>query len=332
MIELKSVSKVFSTRQGSTEALAKLSLSIKQGEVFGIIGASGSGKSTLVRLMNRLERPSSGQVLIEGRDLSKLSSKALSALRHELGMIFQSFGLLNSRTARQNIALALELAQGPLDAKAWARVDDLLAQVGLSEHGHKTPRQLSGGQKQRIAIARALANSPKILLCDEPTSALDPESTQGILELLKALNAELGLTIVIVTHEMDVVRQVCDRVAVLEAGHLAELGAVEEVLFTPKSDVAKALSDQILPPPKWPVKSGELRLKLTYFGDTVSGPALSYATQGLEAHFSIVSGQVSELKSQPYGHLIADIGGADQLEVVERLRQRGVRVTEVLDV
>ncbi|UDF05635.1 methionine ABC transporter ATP-binding protein [Asticcacaulis sp. AND118] len=326
MIALRGVTKRFTSKGGVQAALDGVDLDIARGEVFGIIGPSGSGKSTLIRLLNRLETPSEGRVVVNGVDLAGLDARALSALRHKMGMIFQAFGLLSSKTALQNVAYALELAGTGTAETRRQRALDLLDRVGLSAHAQKYPAQLSGGQKQRVAIARALANAPDILLCDEATSALDPEATQGILALLGELNSELGLTIVLVTHEMDVVRQVCDRVAVLDHGQLAEAGAVEQVLFAPVSAAGRALSKHILPPP--PEGVGKSAVTLTYFGEVVYSDALSASVQGLEARFSVLSGQVSSLKSGPYGHMIVDMSGADRTEALNRLRARGVTVTE----
>jgi D-methionine transport system ATP-binding protein len=330
LIRFHDVAKRFALKGRTQDALSGVSLGIERGEVFGIIGPSGSGKSTLVRLINRLETPTRGTVEIDGVDIGGLKSAQLSALRHKLGMIFQSFGLLSSKTARQNVLFALQLAKKTVDAADQRRVDDLLERVALSDHADKYPSQLSGGQKQRVAIARALANAPDILLCDEPTSALDPEATQGVLGLLAELNRDLGLTVVIVTHEMDVVRQICDRVAVLEEGKLAEVGAVAQVLFDPVSNAARALGKHLLPHAPAISGAADTRLRLTYFGDVVTGDALSAATQGADVRFSILAGQVSELKSVPYGHLIVDITGTDRAMVIERLQTRGVRVEALL--
>lgn len=325
-IALRGVTRRFTSKSGVQAALDGVDLDIARGEVFGIIGPSGSGKSTLIRLLNRLETPSEGRVSVNGVDLAGLDARALSAMRHKMGMIFQQFGLLSSKTAVQNVAYALELAGTGTAVSRRQRALDLLDRVGLSAHAQKYPAQLSGGQKQRVAIARALANAPDILLCDEATSALDPESTQGILTLLGELNRELGLTIVLVTHEMDVVRQVCDRVAVLDHGRLAEVGTVEQVLFAPVSAAGRALSKHILPPP--PGGVGRDAVTLTYFGEVVYSDALSASVQGLEARFSVLSGQVSSLKSGPFGHMIVDMSGADRAEALNRLRARGVTVTE----
>ena len=226
MIHLSGVCKRFA---GSTvAALDDVTLDIAGGEIFGVIGQSGAGKSTLVRLINALERPSAGLIEVDGIDVASLSAADLRALRRRIGMIFQNFGLLSSRTAAGNVSFPLELVGVPREERA-ARVETLLARVGLSDHAAKYPAQLSGGQKQRVGIARALATDPRILLCDEATSALDPETTRSVLALLRDLNRERGLTIVLITHEMAVVRAICDRVAVLDAGRVVETGTVAEV-------------------------------------------------------------------------------------------------------
>ena len=223
LVELTDVMKRFAGTGGV--ALDGVSLSIVRGEIFGVIGQSGAGKSTLIRLINALERPSAGRIMVEGMDVAHLPAAELRGVRRRVGMIFQNFGLLSSRTVAANIAFPLKLA-GVARAERNARVAVLLERVGLSEHATKYPAQLSGGQKQRVGIARALATGPDILLCDEATSALDPETTRSVLALLRTLNQELGLTIVLITHEMDVVRAVCDRVAVLERGRVVESGPV----------------------------------------------------------------------------------------------------------
>lgn len=226
VIELIDIHKRYAGAGGA--ALDGVSLSVARGEVFGIIGPSGAGKSTLIRLINALERPNDGRVEVEGVDITTLASSALRALRRRIGMIFQNFGLLSSATVAANIAFPLKLAGTPA-VERDAKVAALLNRVGLQDHANKYPAQLSGGQKQRVGIARALATGPDILLCDEATSALDPETTRSVLALLRELNQELGLTIVLITHEMEVVRAVCDRVAVLERGKVVEIGRVADI-------------------------------------------------------------------------------------------------------
>ncbi|MDY1008230.1 MULTISPECIES: methionine ABC transporter ATP-binding protein [unclassified Sphingomonas] len=226
MIRLRDVSKTYPASDAA--ALDGVSLEIPAGGVFGVIGQSGAGKSTLIRLINALERPTSGRVEVDGIDVASLSAADLRALRRRIGMIFQNFGLLSSRTVAANVAFPLVLA-GVAKATRESKVAALLDRVGLSDHAAKYPAQLSGGQKQRVGIARALATDPDILLCDEATSALDPETTRSVLTLLRDLNRDLGLTIVLITHEMDVVRYVCDRVAVLERGQVVETGTVTDI-------------------------------------------------------------------------------------------------------
>ncbi|MCJ8158286.1 methionine ABC transporter ATP-binding protein [Sphingomonas sp. LaA6.9] len=226
VIQLTDVRKRFAANSGP--ALDRVDLSVARGEIFGVIGQSGAGKSTLVRLINALERPSSGRVEVDGIDVSTLDAAGLRQLRRRIGMIFQNFGLLSSRTVTQNVAFPLKLAGDPR-AAIDARVDELLLRFGLSDHAHKYPAQLSGGQKQRVGIARAVATQPDILLCDEATSALDPQTTRSVLTLLKELNRELGLTVVLITHEMEVVRAICDRVAVLDHGVVVETGPVADI-------------------------------------------------------------------------------------------------------
>jgi len=226
VIELADIYKRFAGSGGA--ALNGVSLSVSRGEVFGVIGPSGAGKSTLIRLINALETPSAGRVVVDGTDLAGLSAGDLRALRRRIGMIFQNFGLLASRTVAANVAFPLKLT-GIGRSDREAKVAALLGRVGLSDHAGKYPAQLSGGQKQRVGIARALATDPDILLCDEATSALDPETTRNVLDLLRSLNRDLGLTIVLITHEMDVVRAVCDRVAVLERGEIVESGRVADI-------------------------------------------------------------------------------------------------------
>lgn len=238
MIALHDIEKRFAGSGGA--ALDGVSLSVARGEVFGVIGPSGAGKSTLIRLINALERPSSGRVEIEGMDIARLSPAALRMVRRRIGMIFQNFGLLSSRTVTQNVAFPLKLAGMKRPARD-AKVSGLLARVGLTDHAGKYPPQLSGGQKQRVGIARALATDPDILLCDEATSALDPETTRSVLALLRDLNDELGLTIVLITHEMDVVRAVCDRVAILDAGRIVETGPVAEIFAGARHPATRAM-------------------------------------------------------------------------------------------
>ena len=240
MIHIENLSKTFDTRRSQVHAVHNVSLDVEKGEIFGIIGLSGAGKSTLVRCMNLLERPTSGKIIINGNDLSALSQKELGLARRRIGMIFQEFNLLLQRSVLDNVCLPLEIA-GASKKEARKRAIEYLRTVGLEEKASAYPAQLSGGQKQRVAIARVLASEPEIILCDEATSALDPQTTQNILGLLKKINTEYGITIVVITHEMRVVEQICSRVAVLDRGSVAELGTVDEVFSSPKTVAAQRL-------------------------------------------------------------------------------------------
>ena len=244
MISLKAVSKKFNTKQGQIVAVDGVNLDIKKGEIFGIIGYSGAGKSTLIRLLNGLEKPTGGKIIVNGQEITSISEAKLRQVRQKVSMIFQHFNLLWSRTVAENIAFPLEIAGVPKDKRA-DRVNELIELVGLEGRGDYYPSQLSGGQKQRVGIARALANRPEVLLCDEATSALDPETTDSILDLLVSINEKLGLTIVLITHEMQVIQKICNRVAVMEAGHVVEEGDVLEVFQNPKQPITKRFVSQV---------------------------------------------------------------------------------------
>ena len=239
-ILIQDVSKTFETKDGSVQALNHVSLSIETGDIYGIIGMSGAGKSTLVRCMNFLEQPTSGNVLIKGRALGGLKEKELRKQREQIGMIFQHFNLLMQKSVLENVCFPMYI-QGKKKKEAREKAEELLEIVGLKEKANAFPSQLSGGQKQRVAIARALATSPKILLCDEATSALDPQTTASILELLQEINRKFNITIVIITHQMSVVRKICSHVAIMKSGEIVETGSVSEIFSHPKSDVAREL-------------------------------------------------------------------------------------------
>ena len=247
MINLQNVSKIYRSKHGDVNAVQDVTLTIKKGEIFGIIGYSGAGKSSLIRLLNGLEQPTSGTVEVAGRKISEIKGKKLRKARQEISMIFQHFNLLWSRTVRDNIAFPLEIA-GVSKAKRLERVAELIKLVGLEGKENAYPSQLSGGQKQRVGIARALANNPKVLLCDEATSALDPQTTDSILGLLSDINERLGLTIVLITHEMHVIRKICHRVAVMENGKVVEEGDVLNVFIKPKEEMTKRFVQQVTEP------------------------------------------------------------------------------------
>jgi len=238
MIAVENVSKVFYKKKTAVHALQDISLHVAEGEIFGVIGSSGAGKSTLIRCINLLERPTAGRVIVDGHDLGSLSPRQLTLARREIGMIFQHFNLLSSRTVFGNIAFPLELSHTPKETIAQ-RVQELLALVGLTAKAQDYPASLSGGQKQRVAIARTLASRPKVLLCDEATSALDPETTLSILSLLKDINRQLGITLLLITHDMNVVRTICDRVGVISEGKLIETGLVREVFARPQTELTR---------------------------------------------------------------------------------------------
>ena len=240
IVELRGLGKIFQSKTNLVKALEDINLTIYAGEIFGIIGLSGAGKSTLVRCINFLERPTSGSVIFDGADLGLLAERELLKSRQSMGMIFQQFNLLMQRNALQNICFPLELA-GVSKKEAKERAKELLDIVGLADKAKAYPAQLSGGQKQRVAIARALATNPKVLLCDEATSALDPTTTRSILNLLKEINQKLGITVIVITHEMSVIEEICNRVAIIDQSHIAEIGEVEEVFVRPQSEIAKQL-------------------------------------------------------------------------------------------
>lgn len=259
MIKIDNLSKEFQTSNGKFEALKNINLTIEDGDIFGIIGLSGAGKSTLVRCMNLLEKPTTGNVFLDEYKLNDLSPKALREKRRKIGMIFQQFNLLNQRTALKNVCYPLEIA-GVTKKEAIAKSEKLLSLVGMSDKKNSYPSQLSGGQKQRVAIARALATDPKVLLCDEATSALDPDTTNSILELLKNINEEMGVTIVIITHEMSIVEKICSKMAILDSGEIVESGAVSEIFLSPKSQIGRKL---IVPKDEFSIKRMKQELSVT---------------------------------------------------------------------
>jgi D-methionine transport system ATP-binding protein len=315
-------------------ALQPFNLDIADGEVFGIIGLSGAGKSTLIRLINLLERPSGGSILINDIEMTALAEPALRAQRRKIGMIFQHFNLLASQTVADNVAFPLRLA-GERNADALRqRVDELIARVGLTAHADKYPSQLSGGQKQRVGIARALANRPSILLCDEATSALDPQTTASVLELLAEINRELKLTIVLITHEMDVVRRVCDRVAVLDAGVIVERGAVADVFLHPQHPTTRRFVNEALPEEA----ASELApfaqvpgriLRLSFRGDTTLTPALGRVARETGIDFNILAGRIDRIKNLPYGQLTLAMQGEHVDTALTALHEAGIEIEEL---
>ena len=333
MIEVRKVDKQFLTPQGPFFALREVDLTVAAGEVFGIIGRSGAGKSTLLRILNLLETPTAGAVWIEASDITRLSGSGLRELRQKIGTVFQHFNLLGSRTVYENVRLPLRIAGG-LGAKEEARrVAEVLDLVGLTDHAGKYPRQLSGGQRQRVGIARALANRPRLLLCDEATSALDPETTQSILALLRDINQRLKLTIVLITHGMDVIRSIADRVAVLDHGRVVEYGQVIDVFLSPQHSTTRALlaesgMETSTAAPDDVLKTDGAQLwRLTYRGASVATPFLSGAAREHGLDIAILQGSVGRIKDTPYGQLTLRISGDAEHGVMHfaaSLAQRGV--------
>jgi D-methionine transport system ATP-binding protein len=330
VIQLEQVQKTFRLGDRQVPALRGLDLHIPAGQVFGIIGASGAGKSTLLRVINLLERPEAGRVTVAGEALLDLDEAGLRRARQRIGMIFQHFNLLGSKTVAENVAWPLRIAGASAEATA-PRVTELLARVGLADQAGKYPAQLSGGQKQRVGIARALATRPQVLLCDEATSALDPQTTRAILDLLAEINVELGLTIVLITHEMDVVRRVCDQVAVLDGGRIAEQGPVAEVFLHPQHAVtrrfvleAEHVDEQAQQDDHAHVPGRILRL--TFRGERTYEPLLGEVARRTGLDFGILSGRIDRIKNEPYGQLTLSIGGGDLAAAQALLQERGVRV------
>ncbi|MCI6487041.1 MAG: ATP-binding cassette domain-containing protein [Clostridiales bacterium] len=304
MIELKHLSKTYRTQEKEIVALEDINLTINDGEIFGIIGLSGAGKSTLVRCINLLEEPTDGQVVIDGKSVTELSRKELLKLRQSIGMIFQGFNLLAQRSVLRNVCYPLEIA-GVGRKEARARAMELLHMVGLADRANSYPSQLSGGQKQRVAIARALATSPKYLLCDEATSALDPNTTRSILELLREINNSLGVTIVVITHEMKVIDQICDRVAVIDHSRIAEEGKVSEVFTNPKSQIAR---DLIIPKERTVLDTtGGRRLRLTFEGDYSNAPVISEMVLECQAPVNILFADTKEFEGVIHGQMIIEL-------------------------
>ena len=323
-ILLDKVSKAFA----STPALSEVSLAVRAGEIYGLIGSSGAGKSTLLRLINGLERADSGHIEVNTQPLMGLHGQALRDLRRRIGMIFQHFNLLNAKTAAQNVALPLELEGRLAPGEIAARVAALLARVGLGEHAQKYPAQLSGGQKQRVGVARALACQPDILLCDEATSALDPETTAQVLDLLASLNQELGLTIVLITHEMEVVRRICDRVGVLERGVLVEEGDVIEVFLDPHDPATRRMlhEDHDALPALAP---GERHVRLIARGAVVAQDWLSQIVREAKVDLALHEGRIARIKGEAYGRLTATLRNGDIEHAIALLKAQGVRVRDM---
>ncbi|WP_434040570.1 methionine ABC transporter ATP-binding protein [Pseudomonas aeruginosa] len=334
MIEFHDVHKTYRVAGREIPALQPTRLNIQAGQIFGLIGHSGAGKSTLLRLINRLEEPSGGRILVESEDVTALDAEGLRRFRQRVGMIFQHFNLLSSKTVADNIAMPLRLAGGFSRAEVDARVSELLARVGLSDHARKYPAQLSGGQKQRVGIARALACRPSILLCDEATSALDPQTTASVLQLLAEINRELKLTIVLITHEMDVIRRVCDQVAVMDGGAIVEQGDVADVFLHPQHPTTRRFVfeaervDEDERHDDFAHVPG-LILRLTFRGEATYAPLLGTVARQTGVDYSILSGRIDRIKDTPYGQLTLALVGGDLEAAMSQLNAADVHV-EVL--
>ena len=333
MIEIKNLSKTFQSGDGTVEALKNVNLSIEDGDIYGIIGMSGAGKSTLVRCINMLERPTEGQVIIDGCDIGTLSEIELRKIRRNVTMIFQSFNLLAQRTCIKNICFPLELA-GVKKEDARKRAMELLELVGLPDKAEAYPSQLSGGQQQRIAIARALATDPKILLCDEATSALDPNTTHSVLSLIKDINAKLGITVIIITHQMSVVEEICNKVAILDQGEVVEEGAVSDVFSKPKSAAAKRLVFpdgvvETLPP-----KAGERRIRLVFNGEGITNtPIIAKLAVEKGVQANILSANTKTIGGKAYGNMLLGITGDKKTieEAKDYLEKAGSLIAEEVE-
>ena len=328
MIQVENLCKRFNTKGGTVEAAKNISFSIEKGEIFGIIGLSGAGKSTLVRCLNLLERPTSGTVRVNGKNLTELSEKELRKERQKIGMIFQHFNLLMQRTALDNVCFPMEIA-GIKKAEARKKALEYLRIVGLEEKALSYPSQLSGGQKQRVAIARVLASDPQILLCDEATSALDPQTTKAILELIKEINRDYGITVVVITHEMSVVQEICDKVAVLERGALVETGTVEELFRNPKTDEAKKLvfsgRTQIQE------MKGKRLVRVTFQEKSSFEPVIANLVLTYRTPVNILYADTKNINGQAQGEMILQLPEIEEVanKMIQYLRDINMGVEEV---
>ena len=328
MIQVENLCKRFNTKGGTVEAAKNISFSIEKGEIFGIIGLSGAGQSTLVRCLNLLERPTSGTVRVNGKNLTELSEKELRKERQKIGMIFQHFNLLMQRTALDNVCFPMEIA-GIKKAEARKKALEYLRIVGLEEKALSYPSQLSGGQKQRVAIARVLASDPQILLCDEATSALDPQTTKAILELIKEINRDYGITVVVITHEMSVVQEICDKVAVLERGALVETGTVEELFRNPKTDEAKKLvfsgRTQIQE------MKGKRLVRVTFQEKSSFEPVIANLVLTYRTPVNILYADTKNINGQAQGEMILQLPEIEEVanKMIQYLRDINMGVEEV---
>jgi len=326
MIKLRHINKIYQTKKNKVTAVDDVSLHIKSGEIYGIVGYSGAGKSTLLRCINLLERPTSGEIFIDGTDLTKLSTQDLRKARQSIGIIFQGFHLVSSKTAAENIAFSLKVAGVP-EPKRSERVKELLDLVGLADKADHYPAQLSGGQKQRVSIARALANNPKVLLSDEATSALDPSTTQSILALLKKINEEFGITIVLITHEMEVVKEICHRCAVMQDGKVVEEGKTYDMFANPQNELTKKFIETVLqftiPKALQEACTGTI-IKLQFKGKIANEAVVSDMLQAYPVSGNILHGKVEYIRDEPLGIFIMELQGkkADIDSAIDYLEKR----------
>ncbi|WP_152655125.1 methionine ABC transporter ATP-binding protein [Oceanobacillus sp. CFH 90083] len=336
MISIEGLKKVFSLNKKDVIAVDNVSLHVEDGDIYGVIGYSGAGKSTFVRLINRLEEPSAGMIKIGDQVITSLSKKALRIARQDIGMVFQHFNLLWSRTVAENIEFPLEIS-GVEKSKRKKRVLELIELVGLSGKEKAYPAQLSGGQKQRVGIARALANSPKVLLCDEATSALDPETTNQILRLLQDINEKLGLTIILITHEMHVIRKICNRVAVMELGKVVEEGKVIDVFTRPQQQVTQRFVEQLtgsdeeedITELKERYRDGAL-LRIQFLGESADQTVISQLVKSFDIHVNILQGKITQTQAGSYGTLIVQLIGEQQEQAIKYLEEQDVIELEVI--
>lgn len=340
MIEIRNLTKVYTAAEHEILALDDVSLTVEKGEIFGIIGLSGAGKSTLVRCVNMLERPTHGSIVVDGQEITALGTEELRAARQKIGMIFQHFNLLSSRTVFDNVMFPLEIAGVPRN-EARPRVQSLLEMVGLTDKSGVYPAQLSGGQKQRVGIARALANQPGLLLSDEATSALDPQTTRSILSLLREINRKLDLTILLITHDMNVIKEVCDRVAVIDNSKIVEIGDVLDIFSNPQTQTSRSfigtvmnreIPEELLHRPNG--DSGKLATRLvrvSFIGASAGEPVISSMVRQYDVQANILYGNIDRVKDKPFGNLALELMGSPEMidNGLAYLRTRGLEI-EVL--
>lgn len=340
MITFKDITKVFKSNTKEIKALDGVNLHVKKGEIYGVIGSSGAGKSSLIRCVNLLERPTSGKVIVNDQDIVNLAPKYLREAKRHIGMVFQHFNLLNTKTVFTNVAMPLLLSKAPKE-KVEARVNALLSFVGLEDKADNYPDQLSGGQKQRIGIARALATQPSVLLCDEATSALDPQTTESILKLLKQINKKYNITILIITHEMSVIRDICDKVAVLDQGKIIEEGTVFDVFAQPKTNIARnfvsSVMNDIIPNSVYKLideqDENNKIYRIIFLGESAGDPLLSQIAKHFSIEINVLFGNITELQKQPFGNLIVSFDGEDDeiKRVISYVCEKNIDIREVIE-